>query len=182
MLDKISEIVARLPDTYIAKKQVRGILESEGITINASGLEISEFNRLLNIRRERESDQRTAELAAEREREVARKDFAQQGRAVEIKLMANVEPHWPTYHRMMDLCRDLADMFDAIKARDVGDIMATKSAAKQIPEMLFEFDIEEDSVTADIWDRVVTYHTISDAQAKALAVAVAKAATLKGKK
>jgi hypothetical protein len=178
----IQELVESLPSTFVAKKQRRGLLEQAGIAVDANGTKIGEFQRHLDARREREAASQSEAAAAERDREAARKEFAKQGREAEIKLMAGVAPHWPTYRKMLGHCDQLAELFSAAKFRDTGDILANRGAIEAIGQLLVSLDIEEDPVAGDIWCSVLEYKSISDKQAKALAVAVAKAATLRGVK
>jgi hypothetical protein len=178
----ISEIVERLPDTFVAKKEVRGMLEAAGVEVDPHGRAIGEFNRLLATRRQRESDARLAALRGDRERDAAdeanRRQFERAGRDAEIALLKTVAPHWPTYHKMMRLCRDLDCLFSAERARDVGDVMAYKAALDEVPAMLTAMGVEPDSFAGGIWEAVCNTRRISEAQMKAMAVAAAKHATL----
>jgi hypothetical protein len=178
----IQELVESLPTTFVSRKKRRGLMEQAGIAVDANGTQIGEFQRCLDARREREVASQSEAAAVERDREAARKEFAKQGREAEIKLMAGVEPHWPTYQVMIGHCDQLAELFSAVKFRDTGDILANRGAIEAIGQLLMSLDIEDDSLAGDIWCSVLEYKSISDKQAKALAAAVAKAATLRGVK
>lgn len=181
----ITELVDRLPNTFVAKKQVRGILESAGITVDQYGQAIGEFNRLLNARRVLEDAARTASLRESRAREASDKinerEFERAGRDAEIALLKTVEPHWPAYRKMMALCRDLDQLFCAERARDMGDVLAFQGALDAVPAMLSELGVEPDDFAGGIWATICNTRRISEAQMKALATSAAKQATLANK-
>lgn len=181
----IAELVDGLKDTFVAKKKVRDILTAAGISIDPSGREIGEFNRLLNLRRDRESQARSAKLTAEREQAVAdeanRREFERAGYEAEIKLLSSVEPHWPTYHRMIALGEKLSQAIDAARGRDVGDFLAYRSAAEEIPALLVDLGVDPDTFAGGVWATVCRFRRISPGQIKAMAVSAAKYAALKMK-
>lgn len=178
----ISEIVDGLPDTFVAKKEVRGLLESGGVTIDQHGQAVGEFNRLLAARRQREQDAAIAAQREQRQRDVAdeanRRAFERAGYDAEVKLLASVEPHWPTYRKMMALGEDLTALFDAARSRDVGDYLAFKAAADAVPALLKEIGVEPDTFAGGVWATVCNTRRITPAQIKAMAVSAAKHATL----
>jgi hypothetical protein len=110
------------------------------------------------------------------------RQFAQAGYDAERRLLAGVEPHWPTYHRVMRLCGQLADCLDACRHRDAGDIIANKDALHELSELLDSLDVDTESQAGGIYDTITRTKRVTEKQAKALAMAAAKAATLAGRK
>lgn len=108
------------------------------------------------------------------------REFEQAGYDAERGIFASVEPHWPTYHRVLRLAERTADLLDAASVRDTGDIMANRTAASELAAALDDLELDHESQAAAIWDTVTRTHRMTIKQAKALAIAAAKEAAVKG--
>ncbi len=120
--------------------------------------------------RKREAEIEEAKKRADRETKIAN----------EIESNANVEPHWPTYRSIMSLAGDWAEYRDAVRYRDIGDVLAFKSAAESFEELILRHAENLGTLGSEIWETMRRTGRASEKQIKALAVAVAKAVARKG--
>lgn len=146
-----------------------------------------------------ESVQRAAAQAAEAARQAAAETAARQRRlaeqvqreqaeakaaelaeyqAAERTALAAVEPHWPTYRRVLDLARDCREYRAAARYRDVGDMMAFKDAAPALMHVAELVMLDDRSVAADILRK--TGGAMTEPQAKLVGLILAKLATANG--
>jgi hypothetical protein len=126
--------------------------------------QVAENNRKLQEAHEREvREAQAAKLSEERE------------------AMASVEPHWPTYRRAMSLAKDWHEACDARQHRDSGDWIAFKQAGDDLLLLAEEVMLPQDSTAGSILIKTVAAGwAMSEAQAKLVAIAIAKLATANG--
>ena len=109
------------------------------------------------------------------------REFEKAGYDAERGIFASVEPHWPTYHRILKLAEATAALLDAAHRRDTGDIIAHRNASRDLAASLDELGLDPESQAAGIYDTVCRTKRMSRNQAKAIAMAAAKEATLRRK-
>ena len=87
------------------------------------------------------------------------------------------EPHWPTYREIIDLCAKWRDLDDAKKHRDVKDVQALMGVPNEVRHIAEMSLVPDGHAVVDILNRDFAP---SEAQAKLVALTVAKLATHNG--
>lgn len=99
----------------------------------------------------------------------------------EKERLADVTPHWPTFHRVKELAAEWNEACDARMYRDVKDYQFLRHSGDALGHLLEMVDCDERSAASDIFRRTVEQgREISAAQIKLLAVIVAKLAAERG--
>lgn len=87
--------------------------------------------------------------------------------------------HWPTYRKVMEIAADCAELVDAKRHGDYMDVEAYKCAPTKIREMAELAEVENEAVL-DIIGRCVQYGSLSERQAKFVAIKIAEGAAALG--
>lgn len=93
--------------------------------------------------------------------------------AIDDIALQSVTPDWSVYRRVMDLARDVRELFDADRHRDVGDVVAFRGAWTELAQLVNE---SGHGRAAQIAQECLDRRQISEQQAKALATILAKVA------
>lgn len=163
------------------------IFEELGMPITGQAAELAAARQRQEIElAEAEAAAQVAESAriqalrdqSEREQKEAKEAELAAYRAEERIELEGIEPHWPTYRRVLALINDCREFEDAVRHRDSGDIMAFKYAPKDLMHLAEIVLLDDRSVVADILKK--TNGAMTEKQAKLVALIIAKLASRNG--
>ena len=129
---------------------------------------------------DREQAARAAQYAAAR----AAREAAEQAAAADLaayrvyekQLLTAVEPDWASYHDVLRLIADEREYRDAARHGDVGDMMAYKNSHESIEELIYDAELDDRSVAAEIIRK--TKFRMTEKQGKLVALVISKLISL----